>query len=468
MRGQHAETCMFFVDDSNIWIEAQRFAASGNSHMPKLEDSDSDPRLRIDVGKLVDTIRKNRTQGPSFLYGSRPPRNDSVWNAFGRFKFQTKIYDRANGREKEVDNSMAADLSSEAAELRIRAEYDPAAKQRKDNTTFVAITGDRDMMPPIKKVLESGIAVELWAWDAGISREYKKFAASPQGSGLSVNLLDWIFRGVYFTNFQSTRHRNAKQVDPGQTIVLCDFPEPGADVLKASIPEELLQLCRLFYISQSETGPEMFIEFPRVKNLEAMVGKVRELFKDTLTVLSWPVYAGRSNRERPAMLETSNMYAPLTNDGGGQYPAIVAARDDEPGPSERLDQLPGIVEHRSGSTRAEENQRLGDPDDDGGWETVTRSDPNKEHRRHMRHAQACPEGIRCRAKGECGYRHTSEEAGLFRDNPNRDFRLWKTRRCNINHCFRGKRCAYAHNKKEAWCLGCCHEGHYTEECRYRS
>jgi hypothetical protein len=54
---------MIFVDDSNVWIEAQKFAASGNSHMPKLQDSDRDPRLRIDIGKLVKTlVGINRTQ----------------------------------------------------------------------------------------------------------------------------------------------------------------------------------------------------------------------------------------------------------------------------------------------------------------------------------------------------------------------------------------------------------------------
>lgn len=131
MGSEPTETCMFFVDDSNIWIEAQKFAASGNSHMPKLTDSDRDPRLRIDVGSLIDTLRNGRSQGPSFLYGSRPPPNDSVWKAFEKDKFQTKIYDRTHGKEKEVDNSMATDLSSQATELSIRAEYDPGPNSGK-------------------------------------------------------------------------------------------------------------------------------------------------------------------------------------------------------------------------------------------------------------------------------------------------------------------------------------------------
>ncbi|KAK4141934.1 uncharacterized protein C8A04DRAFT_30485 [Dichotomopilus funicola] len=114
--------------------------------------------------KFTSRLRRNRTQGPSFLYGSRPPPNDSVWKAFEKNKFETNIYDRAHGgKEKEVDNSMSVDMATKATDLRIRAEVmaDPEATEKKDNTTFVAITGDRDMMPAVKRVLECGIRVEL-------------------------------------------------------------------------------------------------------------------------------------------------------------------------------------------------------------------------------------------------------------------------------------------------------------------
>ncbi|KAJ9612440.1 hypothetical protein H2200_004037 [Cladophialophora chaetospira] len=284
MSSRSAETCMFFVDDSNIWIEAQKFAASGNSHMPKLTDSDRDPRLRIDVGKLIDVPRNGRSQGPSFLYGSRPPPNDTVWKAFEKFRFNTKIYDRARGKEKEVDNSMATDLSSKATELKIRAEYDLGYKQHKANTTFVAITGDRDILPPIKQVLNCNIRVELWAWQSGISTEYLKLKSN---DGLfSVHYLDWIFAKVSFTNFRSTRQSKTKQIDPSHTIVLCEFADQGSDSLEPSVQEQLLQLERLFYTTLSKTETEMFVEFPKVKNIEAMVVKARELFKEMLTVLS--------------------------------------------------------------------------------------------------------------------------------------------------------------------------------------
>lgn len=457
---------MFFVDDSNIWIEAQKFAASGNSHMPKLTDSDRDPRLRIDIGKLIDTLRNDRSQGPSFLYGSRPPPNDSVWKAFEKFKFQTKIYDRAHGKEKEVDNSMATDLSSKATELSIRAEYDLRYKEQKANTTFVAITGDRDMLPPIKKVLESDIRVELWAWESGISAEYLKLKHDK--ALLSVHFMNWIFDKISFTNFCSTRQSKAKQIDPGQSIVLCEFADPGGHNLESSVHEQLLQLGRLFYTTLSKTGAEVFVEFPKVRNIEAMVLEARGLFKEMLTVLSWPEYASRFNEDFPAMVETINMYAPLEDDNG-QYSTDVTAKEEHE-PVERKAKPSSTAEPVGGHGENEEIQGLTDPDDNDGWQTVARSDLRRDHRRGIRQTQQCSDRVRCKKRGECGYRHSDEERDLFRDYPDLDFQKWKTKKCNRAYCpyGYGKRCPFAHAQDEAWCLRCRHEGHYTEECRYRS
>ncbi|KAK7432271.1 hypothetical protein QQZ08_001216 [Neonectria magnoliae] len=462
MSSEPTETCMFFVDDSNIWIEAQKFAASGNSHIPKLTDADRDPRLRIDVGKLVDTLRKDRSQGSSFLYGSRPPPNDSVWNAFEKFKFQTKIYDRAHGKEKEVDSSMATDLSSEATELRVGAKFDLEVKQKLARTTFVTITGDRDMLPPVKQVLKCNIRVELWAWESGMSNEYLKL--SYQDGLLSIHYLNWIFDKISFTNFHSTR--TSKEVDPSKAIGLCNFADPEADDLEASVCEQLMQMGRLFYITRSKTGPDMAVEFPNAPDIEAVIFEAREIFKDMLVVLSWPEYASRFSTNPLAMGEISNMYAPLTN-GNGQCSAHVTAKEVQE-PIEPKAKPPSAMDTEGGRKENEESQSFKDPNDNNGWKMVTRSDPGKSHRRAMRQTQQCPDRVRCRKRGECGYRHSDEERDLFRDNPNQDFGLWKTSKCEIAYCRRGKRCRYAHTQDEAWCFRCRHEGHFIEECQYRS
>ncbi|EXJ55428.1 hypothetical protein A1O7_08355 [Cladophialophora yegresii CBS 114405] len=464
MGTEPAETCYFFVDDSNIWIEAQKFAASGNSRMPKLTDSDSDPRLRIDVGKLIDMLRKDRSQGASFLYGSRPPPNDSVWNAFEKYKFKTKIYDRARGKEKEVDNSMATDLSHAATDLSVRAEYDVKFKQQKANTIFVAITGDRDLLPPIKRVLESDIRVEVWAWKSGISTEYLKL--NSEDGLLSVFYLDWIFDKISFTNFRSTRRSKAGKIDPSQTIVLCEFADLGGDHLESFVHEQLIQLGRLFYTTLSKAETEVFVEFPKVKNIEAVIHKARELFKGVLTVLAWPEYSSRFREDLPAMVETSNMYAPLTDDNDQNSTDVTAKEEDKH--VEREVKPSSTTDPESGRRESEEMQGLNDPDDNDGWQVAARSDLGRDHRRGLRRTQPCPDRVRCKKRGECGYRHSDEERNLFRDNPNLNFQLWKTKKCTRAYGHSSKRCAFAHGQNEAWCLRCRHEGHYNEECRYRS
>ncbi|KAM5381124.1 hypothetical protein ACJZ2D_003040 [Fusarium nematophilum] len=404
MSSEPTETCMFFVDDSNIWIEAQKFSASGNSHMPKLTGRDRDPRLRINIGKLVSTLSGHRNQGPSFLYGSRPPPNDSVWNAFKNHQFKTSIFDRNkhDNKEKEVDNAMA-----------------------------------------------TGIATAYLALDS----------SEP---GLSVQYLDSVFDKIYFTNFLSTRKTG--MVQPSQTIVLCEFAEAGEyKKLELSVGRQLVRLGHLFYITRTKAETEMFVEFPDIQGasgLDSILLKVREMFKGTLTVRSWP--ESRFSKEPPTMLEFSNMYAPLKDDG--------STAKEERQPVDRKAKPSSTTEPEGGHGEIEATQSLNDPDPDGdndGWTPVTRSNPTKGHHRAIRREQPCPHGIRCEKRGECGYVHTDEERRLFQGKPRQNFRLWKTAMCNKPYCRDGKRCAFAHSQDEAWCLRCHVEGHFIDECQHR-
>ncbi|KAH7318337.1 hypothetical protein B0I35DRAFT_240633 [Stachybotrys elegans] len=475
---------MFFVDDSNIWIEAQKFAAKGNSRVSKLIDGDRDPRLRIDIGRLIDRLRGDRNQGASHLYGSRPPPNDLVWKAFERFRFETKIYDRANGKEKEVDNSMATDLSTQATRLATRAEFGLIYEQQRANTTFVVITGDRDMLPPVKRVLECEIAVELWAWESGISREYLKLAN--RHSLLSVNFLDGIFDDISFTAFQSSR--KSEQVDGGQAIVICDLPDlsevdvdiDGEDEAKGKdrsrsnkklmsvIGEHLLQIGRLFFISTSQTGLELFIEFPTVKDMDDIIRQVRELgapeLLSSMTVLSWAEHWGRLKKDSPSVVKTTvghiNKFTLLMNNPEELSTSVGAEEGQEP------TQRTGNPWRSIAEVQGQQQGQVKEPNDQP-WETKSRRGAAKTHMREARKEQRCPSHLRCAKARDCGYSHTEEERNLFRDHPNQDFRFWKTKKCRTPYCRRGKRCRFAHTQEEAWCLRCLVEGHSIEECRYK-
>ncbi|KAH7019808.1 hypothetical protein EDB80DRAFT_759873 [Ilyonectria destructans] len=439
MSREPTKTCIFFMDNSNIWIRAQKFAASGNGNMPKLRDGDSDPRLRIKIDKLVDTLRKDRFQAPSFLYGSGPPSDASVWDEYSKLNFQPKIYGRFHGAEKEVDTSMATDLGYEAAKLTFEAK--PwNVRQQKANTTFIITTGDRDMLPPVKKVLDCGIRVELWAWKSGVSSDYLKLQS--QNTLLSVRYLDCLFEDISFMNFHSTR--NTDEFDPGKTIILCCSDKLRREDLESSICKQLVDFRYLFYITISKTEEEIIVEFPGIKSIEDIIVKVRDLFKEILTVLSWPEYASRLNEKPPAMLEDSNRYALLVDEDGHE-------------PVESKAKSHSSTERQGGHGGNDEVQRLNDADknDDGPWQIVTRSDPRAAHRRSTRQTQQCAEGIRCKKRGDCGSQHSDQERKMFQEYPDRDFRWWKTRKCQFK-----KDC----NRGREWCR--C-EGHFPTECPYR-
>lgn len=459
------DECLLFVDDSNVWIEAQKFAASGNSHMPKLTDGDRDPRLRINIGRLVNTLCDGRIQRQSYIYGSRPPPNDLVWDQYKKCSFKTKIYDRAaNGREKEVDNSMSADMTEEAIDLRAVAKFDQAVEEQKKRTVFIVITGDRDMLPAIRKVLGCGIRVELWGWNSGMAREYLRERNT--NGRLSVKFLDNIFNQVSFTNFRSTRNT---RVVPAYTIVILEPEDLAEETWNDSyVAKVLLELGRLFYTTRSKNGSEIFVEFPMVKNIEAIIVKARELFGEKTTIMSWPVYASRFNKDVSEIVETSNMFLPLENDNRASSSPLSMKHDAQSSLENSVDLGSGPPE--AGDEKAEvheaEAEGGGDPDDEEGWEQVkSRSRPGRAHGRAQRGTQGCPKGQHCGDRGECGYKHTSKERARFRDNPTKDFRLWKTKRCTAVGCRRGERCAFAHSTEETWCLSCNDYGHSTEDCR---
>ncbi|CAH0037995.1 unnamed protein product [Clonostachys solani] len=456
------KTCMIFVDDSNVWIEAQKFAASGKSHLLKLEDCDQDPRYRVNIGELVSTISMGRLVESAFLYGSRPPPNDAVWNSYKRFGFKVNVYNRANnGKEKQVDNSMATDISCKATELAVGAKYDEKIKQQLDNMTFIVISGDRDMLPPIIATLKCGIPVEVWAWESGISNEHKK----RKDGNLQVCYLDQIANRIFFTNTRSTR--TGKGVQGDKTVVLCDPNDKnnGMDFLEDSVSSCLLGNCPIiFYITRSPAETELFVEFPNLKNVENIIFRVRELFKGDWTVESWPEYASRLHKETLVTREKGTMFWPLEENDGERNSPLASEQtksdDVQAKPWTGWDRPKPLI-GQSGN----EDIDTGAFDD---WETVgPRNNLNRAHRRNMQRTQACPYGLHCGEAAACGNYHTDEEKRLFRDHPNQNFTKWKTSPClYYPRCLKGRDCAFAHSDADAWCPECHKQGHYKDGCQF--
>ena len=463
------QTCLFFIDDSNIWIEAQKYRVKGNTHMPPIIDSEHDPRLRINIGKLLHGLGKGRKRVLSFLYGSRPPPNDTVWNAFGRHDFQVNIFDRSfGGKEKEVDNAMSADIAEMATELRVESKYSAEARQKKDRTVFVVISGDRDMLPSVRKVLANDIAVEVWAWRSNISNGYLQLKnAEPL---LEVKFLDDIFNDIFFTNLSSTRKAPP---DCTKSIVLV-FAEAFHDY--TAICDRINTLGRIFYTRKTKVDTELIVEFRNNLDLSRAIRVLQGLLGSVATVIDWPQYTTRHHNTVTPVLDTGNMFAPIAEDGS------LAERDLVDLPLERSHANSphgGDVADAGHFVHGDApNLQLGveqpgasaasDADD---WRRVTRQNRANMHFRKNNQGRHCSYGIRCAKRGQCSSKHTDQELSMFRDpeNANVNFTRWKTQPCRYadGRCYRTRaRCPYFHASEEAWCTRCRCQGHSIANCYF--
>ncbi len=148
MNGLH-----LFIDNSNIFIEAQRVARSKYYY-----DDELVIRLRINYGNLLDEVRQNRKLKETVLVGSRPPNNDSFWNKLRTFGIEPKIFDRSfySGKEKKVD----AELQNA---IRDTLEDNPTPG------TIAIIAGDQDYIPTLERCVKRKWQVEIYFWDQASS-----------------------------------------------------------------------------------------------------------------------------------------------------------------------------------------------------------------------------------------------------------------------------------------------------------
>lgn len=143
-----------FVDNSNVLIEARRFAEMKRKRRSKLS-AFKDDSYELDWGKFLYLLKESDTRflgEVPILYGSRPPPNDSVWERIRDDGFDTKVFDRnIRNKEKGVDMEMGMDVAE-----RIHTVTPPQ---------FIVIAaGDADYVPAVTRAQSKGWKVEVWFW----------------------------------------------------------------------------------------------------------------------------------------------------------------------------------------------------------------------------------------------------------------------------------------------------------------
>jgi hypothetical protein len=167
------ETRIFsFVDNSNIFIEAQK------SYGKLKSNRDQGRQYRLDFGKLFNHISgkrgkiffttrsKNPVSYPK-LYGSEPPKMDSLWKFLGGMGVDVNVFKRnAFNKEKQVDTALVWDV----ADLIFRTKYKGDNKKH-----VIAIAGgDRDFLKLYHEGIKFGYQVEFYCWEHSAAGEIKR------------------------------------------------------------------------------------------------------------------------------------------------------------------------------------------------------------------------------------------------------------------------------------------------------
>jgi len=162
-----------YVDNSNVWIEGMRVSAVERGLAFDVYDASSrnivDYDWKYDFGKLLEIVAgpKNNLKR-AVLYGSRPPQNDSLWQAAQQCGFETIIMDRnVQNREKKIDMGIGVTILEDSYTL----------IQDKQEDEMILIAGDSDYVPVVQSVVRRGIQFSVWFWEHA-SRELKDAATN--------------------------------------------------------------------------------------------------------------------------------------------------------------------------------------------------------------------------------------------------------------------------------------------------
>jgi uncharacterized LabA/DUF88 family protein len=149
-----ASEVVIVIDNSNVFIEGQKYSAK----VKGLVRSDGDDRVpqdvtwRIDFGRLITAIANGRSISHAILVGSRPPQNDSVWEAAKLSGLQVTVHDRnSRNQEKAVDTELVAQGTEIICTIPTPSD-------------LAILSGDRDFIPLVSVAHRRGWQVEMWAF----------------------------------------------------------------------------------------------------------------------------------------------------------------------------------------------------------------------------------------------------------------------------------------------------------------
>lgn len=151
-----------YVDNSNVFLEGRRASAvakrlaGAETYIDAMNNKVLDTAWNLDYGRLHQFACGDETAiGCAKLWGSPPP-SDSFWEMVKRKGFDVKTYEKNfAGKEKKVDVAIAHQITKDA--------YSGKIDKGTDEITLVA--GDKDFVPVVEDLVESGYKVHVVFWE---------------------------------------------------------------------------------------------------------------------------------------------------------------------------------------------------------------------------------------------------------------------------------------------------------------
>ena len=141
-----------YVDNSNVWIEGMHIAAVNAGYASTLDEAQAenicDNSWCYDFGKLLHFAGGPDSQiARAKLFGSKPPLNDSLWNAAKKNGFEVVTEERSyfTNKEKKIDSGICTAIMEDSYEAMIHSLPIFPVHSEKVNHSMIHFSGKRSI-----------------------------------------------------------------------------------------------------------------------------------------------------------------------------------------------------------------------------------------------------------------------------------------------------------------------------------
>ena len=469
-----------YIAKSNIWVDSKADLKGIRNYKTNIEDK----KLRLDLGRLGELVRKGRQVMDLQCYGSEPPDMDTIWKLAKRKGWTTLTPKSASKHESQLDISVSSDIM----EL-VGCSHLKNLKFEKCKNVVVLLSSEaEDLTQIMGKIMnqEGWWRIEIWMTRNNISNGVQELAIDYPDI-IEINYLDDedIRETFQFTHYKLDLKGKVDKIDKrwlyNYGVVFEDVNlEIGSYVSEAfqKIIKNLNWPYKYVWIKDEKSRSDavhlnLLILFERpnaVKNnkeksefLSDHLPKLRNSLLNDLCrrIVSYHEYDKEKNDDEDEISFT-NRYSFLSDVKDEEDELESPEMSDEPvnAPFDLFEELERQEELLNKVKEKEKD-----------WEQVIHKQRGAPSPAQI-YPTRCIYGYICTYGIKCHYEHTNDEKQVFQARtaakkigkvPFHDNK-YRTELCNFNIPHDRAACPFAHGMTQMICKLCYKCGHSVEAC----